>query len=141
MYKDKQITYGAGSSSSSALARANSASESAPRARSDASVASRSARQVGAAVGADSSPIEESSAASDVYKRQAPAPARAAPEIDLAPPPAPVPPAPPAPLAPPAAPSSVTDRLATLAHLRASGALTEAEFARAKALELGLPAP
>ena len=42
---------------------------------------------------------------------------------------------------PPAAPSSVTDRLATLAHLRASGALTEAEFARAKALELGLPAP
>ena len=55
--------------------------------------------------------------------------------VDLAPAP------PPAPPAPPAAPSSVTDRLATLAHLRASGALTEAEFARAKALELGLPAP
>jgi len=61
--------------------------------------------------------------------------------VDLAPPPAP--PAPPAAssTAPPAAPSSVTDRLATLASLRASGALTEAEFARAKALELGLPAP
>ena len=58
--------------------------------------------------------------------------------VALAPPPAPAPPAPPA---PPAAPSSVTDRLATLAHLRASGALTDAEFARAKALELGLPAP
>jgi hypothetical protein len=60
--------------------------------------------------------------------------------VDLAPwaPPAPPPPAPPA---PPAAPSSVTDRLATLATLRASGALTDAEFARAKALELGLPAP
>ena len=41
----------------------------------------------------------------------------------------------------PAAPSSLTDKLATLASLRASGALTEAEFARAKALELGLPAP
>ena len=41
--------------------------------------------------------------------------------------------------APSAAPSSsVADRLATLASLRASGALTEAEFARAKALELGL---
>ena len=36
-----------------------------------------------------------------------------------------------------APPSSVTDRLATLASLRASGALTEAEFARAKAIELG----
>ena len=57
--------------------------------------------------------------------------------VDLAPPPPP----PPAPPAPPTAPSSVTDRLATLASLRASGALTEAEFARAKALELGLPAP
>ena len=56
--------------------------------------------------------------------------------VDLAPPPPP-PPAPPA----TAAPSSVTDRLATLASLRASGALTEAEFARAKALELGLPVP
>jgi len=43
--------------------------------------------------------------------------------------------------APPAPPSSVADRLATLASLRASGALTEAEFARAKALELGLPVP
>ena len=42
---------------------------------------------------------------------------------------------------PPAALSSIADRLATLASLRASGALTEAEFARAKALELGLPAP
>ena len=59
MYKDKQITYG--SPSSSALARANSASESAPRAWSDASDASRSARQVGAADDTDSSPIEESS--------------------------------------------------------------------------------
>ena len=44
--------------------------------------------------------------------------------------------------APSAAPSSsVADRLATLVSLRASGALTEAEFARAKALELGLPKP
>ena len=43
--------------------------------------------------------------------------------------------------APPAAPSSsVTDRLATLASLHASGALTEAEFAR-QALELGLSDP
>ena len=41
--------------------------------------------------------------------------------------------------APPAPPSSVADRLATLASLRASGALTEVEFARAKALELGIP--
>ena len=60
--------------------------------------------------------------------------------VDLAPPPAP-PALPPPPAPPAAASSSVTDRLATLAHLRASGALTEAEFARAKALELGLPAP
>ena len=42
---------------------------------------------------------------------------------------------------PPAALSSVTDKLERLAALRASGALTDAEFARAKALELGLPAP
>ena len=40
-----------------------------------------------------------------------------------------------------APPSSVTDRLASLASLHARGALSEAEFARAKALELGLPAP
>ncbi|CAH0380180.1 unnamed protein product [Pelagomonas calceolata] len=40
-----------------------------------------------------------------------------------------------------AQPSSVADRLASLASLRSSGALTEAEFARAKALELGLPVP
>ena len=39
--------------------------------------------------------------------------------------------------APPAPPPSVADKLATLASLRASGALTEAEFARAKAIELG----
>ena len=39
--------------------------------------------------------------------------------------------------APPAPPSSVAGRLATLASLRVSGALTEAEFARAKAIELG----
>lgn len=38
----------------------------------------------------------------------------------------------------PAAPSSLTDRLATLASLRSSGALTDEEFARAKALELGM---
>lgn len=38
----------------------------------------------------------------------------------------------------PAAPSSLTDRLATLASLRASGALTEAQFERAKNTELGL---
>ena len=60
--------------------------------------------------------------------------------VDLAAPPAP-PALPPPPAPPAAASSSVTDRLATLAHLRASGALTDAEFARAKALELGLPAP
>ena len=36
-----------------------------------------------------------------------------------------------------APPSSVADRLASLASLRSSGALTEAEFAR-QALELGL---
>ena len=35
-----------------------------------------------------------------------------------------------------AAPTCLADRLATLASLRASGALTEAEFARAKAVEL-----
>ena len=40
-----------------------------------------------------------------------------------------------------AAPTCLADRLATLASLRARGALSEAEFARAKALELGLPAP
>ena len=38
----------------------------------------------------------------------------------------------------PPAPSSITDRLATLASLRASGALTEAEFARARAEALGI---
>ena len=37
-----------------------------------------------------------------------------------------------------AAPTCLADRLATLASLRASGALTEAEFASAKSLELGL---
>ena len=44
-----------------------------------------------------------------------------------------------APVAPPAAAAlaSVTGRLRELASLRASGALTEAEFARAKAIELG----
>ena len=40
-----------------------------------------------------------------------------------------------------AAPTCLADRLASLASLRARGALSEAEFARAKALELGLPAP
>ena len=44
---------------------------------------------------------------------------------------------PPAAPQPPAALASVTDRLRELASLRASGALTEAEFARAKAIELG----
>ena len=38
----------------------------------------------------------------------------------------------------PPAGSSITDRLATLASLRASGALTEAQFERAKNTELGL---
>ena len=40
-----------------------------------------------------------------------------------------------------AAPTCLADRLASLASLHARGALSEAEFARAKALELGLPAP
>ena len=40
-----------------------------------------------------------------------------------------------------AALTCLADRLATLSSLRARGALSEAEFARAKALELGLPAP
>ena len=39
-----------------------------------------------------------------------------------------------------AAPTCLADRLASLASLRARGALSEEEFARAKALELGLPA-
>ena len=38
-----------------------------------------------------------------------------------------------------AAPTCLADRLASLASLHARGALSEAEFARAKALELGLP--
>ena len=37
----------------------------------------------------------------------------------------------------PAAPSSLTDKLATLASLRASGALTDEQFERAKEIELG----
>ena len=40
-----------------------------------------------------------------------------------------------------AAPTCLADRLASLASLHARGALSEAEFARAKSLELGLPAP
>ena len=48
---------------------------------------------------------------------------------------------PPPPAPPAAASSSVTDRPRRSRTCRASGALTEAEFARAKALELGLPAP
>ena len=48
------------------------------------------------------------------------------------------PPPPGAPVAPPAAAlASVAGRLRELASLRASGVLTEAEFARAKAIELG----
>ena len=43
-----------------------------------------------------------------------------------------------APVAPPAALASVTGRLRELASLRASGALTEAQFERAKNTELGL---
>ena len=43
-----------------------------------------------------------------------------------------------APAAPPAALASVTGRLRELASLRASGALTEAQFERAKNTELGL---